>query len=115
MINICFKDENKSEHFKKIKKAERDILLQNIRSLPDMPETNDEETKENGEHLLSVAVNSPNPSFLVLDKDVLESFSIDSDQIRSDSVGLVDEGKNTENSPNSQARPVNPKTSESEA
>ena len=42
-----------------------------------MQETNDDEIKDNGEQLLSVVANTPNPSFLVLDKEVLESLRID--------------------------------------
>lgn len=62
-------DEQKSEHFKKMKQTEKEILLQNINGLPDKQNSQEE---DDDHHLLSVAENSPNPNFIVLDKEMLE-------------------------------------------
>jgi len=67
-----------------MKNREREILLQNIKSLPDK---NGESTKSGGENesdeenkllqnAASAAFNSPNPNFVVLDEETLDSYSI---------------------------------------
>ena len=43
-------------------------MLQNINGLPDLPD----EGGQSDQELLSAAVNSPNPNFIVLDKEMLE-------------------------------------------
>ena len=85
LSTFAFKDENKSEHFKRIKQTERDILLQNIRSLPDKP---DEElgVDESGQELLDAAFNSPNPNFIVLDADLLESFKKEIEEMEAEAA-----------------------------
>lgn len=50
-----------------MKQTEKDILLQNINGLPDK-----QSSQEDDDDLLSVAENSPNPNFIVLDKEMLE-------------------------------------------
>ncbi len=75
-----------SEYFKKIKQTEKEILLQNIRNLPD--KTNDQASNEDGPidedqkdllNAVSIVMNSNNPNFIALDKDVLESYNTTSD------------------------------------
>lgn len=74
-------DENKSEHFKKIKQYEREILLQNINGLPDK-QNDPENDQESDQALLSVTENSPNPNFIVLDKEMLQyTLDLDSETI----------------------------------
>lgn len=53
-----------------MKQYERDILMQNINGLPDKQQTKDGD-QETDQALLNVAVNSPNPNFIVLDKEML--------------------------------------------
>lgn len=92
-VNFIFKDENKSEHFKKIKKTEKEILLQNISCLPDkivsegttsgsaMDQGSTSQQTDNADeddefiNAANMAFNSPNPNFIVLDRDLLENFS----------------------------------------
>ncbi len=65
-----------------MKKYEREILLQNINGLPDKQQSIDQSDQESDEALLSVAVNSPNPNFIVLDKEMLEyTLDLDSETI----------------------------------
>ena len=52
-----------------MKQTEKEILLQNINGLPDKQNSQEE---DDDHHLLSVAENSPNPNFIVLDKEMLE-------------------------------------------
>ncbi len=64
-----------------MKKYERDILLQNINGMPDKQNI-DQTDQESDEALLSVAVNSPNPNFIVLDKEMLQyTLDLDSETI----------------------------------
>lgn len=68
-----------------MKKYERDILLQNINGLPDKQQSPDQTDldQETDEALLSVAVNSPNPNFIVLDKEMLEyTLDLESETIK---------------------------------
>ena len=69
---MILKDENKAEHFKKMKETEREILLHNIKNLPDSEEgeSQDEsqsDLNENSSHLFSIVEKSPNPNFVILD------------------------------------------------
>ena len=67
----------------KMKSAEKEILLQNIRNLPDKTGREDEACSDEENKLLqnaaSAAFNSPNPNFVVLDKDTLENFNLNRD------------------------------------
>jgi hypothetical protein len=59
-----------------MKETEREILLHNIKNLPDSEEgeSQDEsqsDSNENGSHLFSIVDKSPNPNFLILEKDLL--------------------------------------------
>ena len=80
-------DENKSEHFKKIKKTEKDILLQNISCLPDKVnvgknDKNQEEIDNENEEFINaaqMAFNSPNPNFIVLDRELLENLNTETE------------------------------------
>jgi len=65
-------EENKAEHFKRMKSVEKEILLHNIKSLPDKASTTEEKSEE-GSDLLNAAINSPNPNFVVLDKETLNA------------------------------------------
>jgi DCC-interacting protein 13 alpha len=65
-------EENKDEHFKRMKSVEKEILLHNIKSLPDKASTAEEKNNE-GSDLLNALINSPNPNFVVLDKETLNS------------------------------------------
>lgn len=65
-----------------MKETEREILLNNIKNLPDSEEgeSQDEsqnDSNENSSHLFSIVDKSPNPNFVILDKDVLESYKVD--------------------------------------
>jgi hypothetical protein len=70
-----------SEYFKKIKETEKEILLQNIRNLPD--KTNDQTSNESSIdedqkdllNAVSIVMSSNNPNFIALDKDVLDSYN----------------------------------------
>lgn len=84
---LLIDDENKAEHFKKMKQTEKEILLHNIKSLPDSEEGEEEEeedsdlsgtseTNENGSHLYTIVKKSPNPNFVILDRDILENYKI---------------------------------------
>ena len=97
-----FKDENKAEHFKKIKETEKEILLQNISCLPDkvsQPSGNErrsssqeEADNENQEFInaANMAFSSPNPNFIVLDRELLENFNSENELVRSSSQQQVE-------------------------
>lgn len=68
------------EHFKKMKQAEKDILLQNIKSLPDTIEeskADEDHTDPSGSQLYSIIEKSPNPNFVILDLDFIENYKIE--------------------------------------
>lgn len=75
-------DDNKVEHFKKMKQTEKEILLHNIKSLPDTEDNNDDDKSdtnlsEAGSHLYTILEKSPNPNFIILDKDIIENYKVD--------------------------------------
>ncbi len=87
-----------------MKETEREILLHNIKNLPDSEEgeSQDEsqsDSNENGSHLFSIVDKSPNPNFVILDKDLLEGYKVDL----------------TEHSPDSQLPNSDSKLSETDA
>jgi DCC-interacting protein 13 alpha len=63
-------EENKVDHFKRMKSVEKEILLQNIRSLPDKASATEGKNEEEND-LLNAVINSPNPNFVVLNKETL--------------------------------------------
>jgi hypothetical protein len=79
-----------SEYFRKIKETEKEILLQNIRSLPDKTEDHSDheniidEDQKDLLNAVSIVMNSNNPNFIALDKDVLESYSNNEQLIKND-------------------------------
>lgn len=67
----------------KMKNREREILLQNIKSLPDKNgqasksgENESDEENKLLQNAASVAFNSPNPNFVVLDQETLDNYDI---------------------------------------
>jgi hypothetical protein len=83
-----------SEYYRKIKETEKEILLQNIRSLPDK-KINEDDQSANHEHdedqkdllnAVSIVMNSQNPNFIALDKEVLESYNLNNSQSKSEDV-----------------------------
>ncbi|RNA01220.1 DCC-interacting 13-alpha-like [Brachionus plicatilis] len=72
-------ESNRSEHLKVIKKREKEILLANIGKLPDKQENEDDGTNNESEedrnalmNVAELAFASPNPNFIVLDREILE-------------------------------------------
>jgi len=81
------KKENRSEHFTKMKNKEREILLQNIKNLPDTSakgsKSGEHESDEENKLLqnaASAAFNSPNPNFVVLDQETLDTYDLKEDK-----------------------------------
>ncbi|CAF0978359.1 unnamed protein product [Brachionus calyciflorus] len=74
-------DSNRSEHLKLIKQREKEILLANINSLPDKIENGSVENSDIDDdrneliNAAQLAFSSPNPSFVVLDRELLENLS----------------------------------------
>jgi len=85
-----------------MKETEREILLNNIKNLPDSEEgeSQDEsqnDSNENGSHLFSIVNKSPNPNFVILDRDILESYKIDLAEPSSSNTKLPNsDSKNSE-------------------
>jgi hypothetical protein len=78
-----------------MKQYERDILLQNINGLPDKQQSEDMD-QETDQALFNVAVNSPNPNFIVLDKEML-AYTLD---LETETVQKKDESSSeVDNSP----------------
>ena len=78
------KDSNRAEHLKLIKNREREILMANINNLPDKTEDGTNEANQmiddDRNELLNaaqLAFSSPNPNFVVLDRELLENLNED--------------------------------------
>lgn len=83
---------------KRIKETEKEILLQNIRSLPDKMDKGVGLGKEEEGYIdedrnelinaANLAFSSPNPNFIVLDRELLENFQLVTDEEKANEVKL---------------------------
>jgi hypothetical protein len=97
------KKENRSEHFTKMKNKEREILLQNIKNLPDISakasKSGEHESDEENKMLqnaASAAFNSPNPNFVVLDQETLDTYDLKEDKDKPKETDQINEEESKE-------------------